>query len=112
MLFSFSSAFEQFAQKDDKTIRIENRQNPIMLSKYWQFQHFLNNNENSYNIVMKSRVLDYAKLVFQNDEASNKWLTTENPALNNNTPTSLLETKSGCEKVLNLLANIQDANLD
>lgn len=56
---------------------------------------------------MKSKVVAYAVQVFGSQDVANTWLNSYNDILGNK-PIDLLSTEQGCNRVNNILANIEE----
>jgi putative toxin-antitoxin system antitoxin component (TIGR02293 family) len=65
------------------------------------------NSEESAKLVRLARVVERAKDVFEDFEASLNWLKSPNAALSGATPLSLLDTDIGAESVLDTLGRIE-----
>ena len=65
------------------------------------------NSEESAKLVRLARVVERAKDVFEDFEASLNWLKSPNAALSGATPLSLLDTDIGAESVLDMLGRIE-----
>lgn len=65
------------------------------------------NSEESSKLVRLARVVERAKDVFEDFEASLDWLKSPNAALSGATPLSLLDTDIGAETVLDTLGRIE-----
>jgi len=65
------------------------------------------NSEESAKLVRLARVVERAKDVFEDFEASLNWLKSANAALSGATPLSLLDTDIGAESVLDTLGRIE-----